>query len=159
MEDCIQQWFDDYVTGHEAFRRALRYKLSKVKIVDSCWVWPGPYGSGMYGALQICGIRTQATHLIMELQSKRPIPDSKEVCHKCDNPLCINPEHLFIGTHKENLFDAAAKGKLVHVLSQEKAEEIRALYNKGNTSERKLAKLYGVGRTTISLLLKRRTWK
>lgn len=158
MNAAILEWYNEYVTGPESFKRVIKDKLEHTKVVGTCWIWPGPYGMNQYGSMMIGGIRTQATHLIIELQTKRPIPEGKEVCHICDNPPCINPDHLFIGTHKENLFDAASKGRRLYKLSDEKAKEIRALYAKGGESERSLAKKYGVARTTISLLLKGRTW-
>jgi len=81
----------------------------------TCWLWTGatqaiPYN---YGVLNIKGKLHRAHRLAWQFL-KGPIPDGYEICHNCpdgDNPLCVNPEHLFVGTHKDNMLDCIAKGR------------------------------------------------
>ena len=77
------------------------------KTDGSCWLWTGGlYGSG-YGAY-----RGQLAHRVMYERTFGPIPEGMFICHHCDNPQCVNPEHLFLGTCKDNNRDASKKGRL-----------------------------------------------
>lgn len=106
---------------------------------DDCWEWKGyttPYGYGQIGD----GQRVLSTHRTSWELSVGPIPDGAVVCHKCDNPPCVNPDHLFIGTHQDNCDDKMRKGR--HVtrrgtdhpfakLTDGQINEIRARYRNG----------------------------
>lgn len=78
---------------------------------NECWNWFGAR-SGNYGSIWWNGNRI-AAHRLSWILAGGEIPEEKELCHKCDNPLCVNPEHLFIGSHSENMKDAWNKGRLV----------------------------------------------
>lgn len=76
-----------------------------------CWVWTRCLNHNGYGEFQYFGKRTH-THRVSWLLAHGPIPDGMLVCHACDNPACVNPEHLWLGTHKQNAQDAKSKGRL-----------------------------------------------
>ena len=86
---------------------------TKVAIGDSaeCWLWvAGKTGAG-YGAYQHEG-RLQLAHRVSwQLAHRRPVPEGKLVLHQCDTPLCVNPNHLWLGSQSDNIRDAAAKGR------------------------------------------------
>lgn len=81
---------------------------SKVDKTDYCWNWTGGKSRGGYGRFKIDGKLKSVTRLIMSCTDPK-----LDVCHKCDNPSCINPEHLFLGTRKENMLDAVSKGRII----------------------------------------------
>jgi len=74
------------------------------------------------------------------------------VCHTCDNPSCIFPAHLFVGTQNENIIDAVSKGRMIG-LTKSQSDEIRDLYSTGEYSQRRLASMFGVKQPSISLII------
>lgn len=147
--------------------------LSKV-IVDEngCWNWTGSKNSEGYGNIGV-GSRKDGTRKTLKAHRASysvfvgEIPLGRDICHKCDNPSCVNPSHLFPGTEKENVADMDAKGRRGFVLSENhpKAKltendvmEARTLRKQGFSYYR-LAKMYGVYRETMRQAVIGKTWK
>lgn len=82
-----------------------------VKVSPACWAWKGLTSHG-YGRLRYHGKTVSAHRLSWEIHNNRPVPDGLFVLHSCDNPACVNPAHLFLGTHQDNMRDARDKGRL-----------------------------------------------
>lgn len=78
---------------------------------DDCWNWTACAQREGYGRFMRRGRVWQATHVAWELHHGAPPPKGALVCHRCDNPRCVNPAHLFIGTHLDNRRDCVAKGR------------------------------------------------
>lgn len=92
-----------------------------------------------------------------------PIPDGLLVLHTCDNPPCIRPDHLFLGTHRDNQQDKWAKGRGIVInnsikLTESNVRAIRTRYATGTIRQIDLGKEYGVSQTAISAIVNRRTW-
>jgi len=77
---------------------------------DACWLWKGHTDGCGYGMLGTAGGRKERAHRVRWLLSHEP-PGELQVLHKCDNPACNNPRHLFLGTHKDNMDDRDFKGR------------------------------------------------
>ena len=82
----------------------------KVAKTDGCWTWQGAGRSMKYGRFWIGG-RNELPHRVAWILTYGPIPDGLCICHSCDNPKCVRPSHLFLGTHKQNSEDMVAKGR------------------------------------------------
>ena len=77
---------------------------------DECWPWLGVRNSDGYGVLRFMAKAYQATHLALEYAGV-DVPAGLIACHHCDNPSCVNPRHLFVGTHRDNALDCKRKGR------------------------------------------------
>lgn len=75
---------------------------------SGCWLWLGERSAGGYGRLEIDGRRHRVHRMVAGLVA---CTDGLFVCHRCDEPLCCNPDHLFIGTHTDNMRDMVSKGR------------------------------------------------
>lgn len=88
-----------------------------------------------------------------------PIPEGMDVLHTCDNPSCVRPDHLFIGTDSDNQIDCCLKGRKPRPVTQKLAEgDVRAI-RASRLRARDVAKKYGVSRATIYSIRQRKTWK
>lgn len=76
-----------------------------------CWPWSGVTDQHGYGRINFMTLKFKAHRVSYEMFIG-PIPDGNVICHKCDNPNCVNPKHLFAGTQKQNMMDASSKGRL-----------------------------------------------
>ncbi len=85
-----------------------RYKQT---YIGSCWIWTYSLAKSCYENFQWDGKRHRSHRIAYEIVYGQ-IPENKFVCHKCDNPSCVNPQHLFLGTSKENTHDMISKGRL-----------------------------------------------
>lgn len=90
---------------------------------QGCWIWTGRRRMGKYGQTDFNGSKSlQAHRVAWMLTYGTPIPEELYACHRCDNPGCVNPSHLFLGTQKDNINDAAKKGRLVLPLRKDKPQ-------------------------------------
>lgn len=135
----------------------------KVKKTSDCWLWTGClYGFGKWKYGQIYGDgKIQRAHRYSYELHVGPIAKGLCVCHKCDNPLCVNPNHLFLGTHKENLGDMSKKGRAPWGEKSYRAK----LTNKDIIKIRNMkkpqsviAEKFGIGQSNVSYIKSRKTW-
>jgi hypothetical protein len=99
------------------------FLFKNIEIINDCWLWTGTsIGNNGYGIASHEGRRWVASRLSYRI-FKGEIPEGLLVCHTCDNRKCINPDHLWIGTHKDNAKDAMKKGRLTKVWGRKKTQE------------------------------------
>lgn len=141
---------------------------SKVAISEDpqhCWEWTRYRNTKGYGRFRI-GIPALMAHRVAWELTNGEIPDGSLVLHRCDNPPCCNPHHLFLGTSKDNSDDMYAKGREAPAkvrrgprkLTPDQIEEIKERYQKGKVGYKTLAKEYGVSRTHIYHIVKNIAW-
>jgi DNA-binding MarR family transcriptional regulator len=150
----------------ERFERFLPEILDE----NSCWEWQGVRLKGGYGKIMENGRtkRTLLAHRVAwEAYNAEPIPPGMCVCHSCDNRACVNPAHLFIGTHVDNMQDMISKGRKFITagelsscakLTNQDVLEIRELGSQG-FRQVDIAKRFGVRRASVSVILNGSTWK
>lgn len=125
---------------------------------DGCWIWTGAHTAGGYGELRLGGGPKYVHRLMAALFLPCDEMSGQYVLHLCDQPSCCNPSHLRLGTQKENMADASAKGRLSKKLQPADVIEIRRLRAEGHTQQA-LADRFGVTRTTIQQIERRETWQ
>lgn len=137
---------------------------------DECWEWQAfrlPGGYGKIAADRVRGepkVSLTAHRVAWEFTNGRPVPDGMRVCHRCDNPPCCNPAHLFLGTAKENTRDMLSKARHCHgeryphhKLTEDDVREIRKLKAAGVTYD-ELERRFGVTRAPLHRIVTRRSW-
>ena len=144
--------------------------IGKIKVGEnSCWNWLGAKIWNGYGRLMFKS-KARLAHRLAYIAFVNEIPQGMLVCHHCDNRSCINPNHLFVGTSSDNAVDAYKKGRAndptvrgedhgMAKLSNEKAISIRSIYSKGMTTQRVLAKKFGVSESRIGLVITGKIWR
>ena len=140
--------------------------FSNVQKTNSCWNWTGYKFSNEYGAIRYKGKIWRAHRLSWTLFNG-DIPKRKLVLHTCDTPPCVNPGHLWIGTHQDNMTDRNEKRRQ-YIPNGEKnsqaklkecqVKEIREMYKSGNLSQEKIGEIFNVSRALISMIIHRKKW-
>lgn len=130
-----------------------------------CWVWMGTTTSRGYGQL-ISDNKKHYAHRASYEAFVGPIPKGKYVCHSCDNVYCVNPNHLFLGTQKENLQDMASKGRSTRGEKNPRAKLTemdvyvikKVFMSKQDVSDMDIAKTYNVSRSLIQSIRTGKRW-
>lgn len=150
--------------GNAVERFHKKYEISE----SGCWIWTAgtrPNGKGIpYPRHWTDSGKSIGAHRFSFEIVCGPIPKSMYVCHKCDMPLCVNPDHLFVGTHHDNMKDMVTKKRSFTgrgedkkgraKLTNQQADQIRKM----DVSHSKLAAMFGVSQTTISRIKRRESY-
>jgi len=145
-----------------------RFWIKVQKKDTGCWEWIASKDRAGYGEFHLNGKTTKAHRVSFYIANPLVIMDELCVLHKCDNPACVNPDHLFLGTHADNVADKCQKGrnrfKAHHgsangfaKLTEDEVREIRSL--NGTLSQTRMAALFGVTQACISGIILNKGWK
>lgn len=136
---------------------------------DGCWYWTGAPNAKGYGTLNVRfgdQAKNLRAHRVSYWLHKGDIPDDLMVCHSCDNRLCCNPSHLFLGSALDNNRDSSQKGRRKHLIGSRTScakfteDEVKHILTlKGQASATEIAKHYHVHRSTISHIWLGTNWK
>lgn len=140
---------------------------------NGCWEWTGYINPNGYGEINL-GKRGQgisSAHRQSWVIHNGEIPEGLSTLHKCDNRRCVNPEHLFLGTHQDNMDDMHMKSRgftpfkkfkgmshPAHILTDDSVKQIRSKFEVG-VKLKQLATEYGVTFQNIHMIVKRKTWR
>lgn len=151
--------------SHQSPRTFERRLLGNLHIDENeCWNWRGTFFPTGYGSITVDG-KTKAVHRVSyEHHSGEKIPTGMMACHKCNNKACINPAHIYIGTHGDNMRDVSmtdvhkGENNPKSILTQSQVLEIKSLIRERMTVYNAIAKRYGVSRQAIKDIASGRTW-
>jgi len=146
-------------------------KVDTTTTPDGCWIWTGSLNNSGYGQITVDNKR-QYAHRISFALINGQIPERMDVCHRCDNPKCVRPDHLFIGTHAENMADSVSKRRHTHgtkthwcKLTPDDVKTIRARHPKAPLNRHRprhslarTAREFGITTSNISAILRRKSW-
>lgn len=140
--------------------------MAKVVVTPSgCWEWQGSKDKHGYGVM-VTGKSPFRAHRVSYVLHKGPLPPEAVVCHNCDNPGCVNPDHLYSGTHKTNGEDRVSRSRSARgerngraKLTEREVVIIRRRAANGKITRRKLAEDFGVSQTLIFHIIHRTVWR
>lgn len=137
---------------------------SVTKTDGGCWEWSKARSAAGYGVCRKARYGHGYAHRAAWHMTRGPIPDRMLVCHRCDNPPCVNPDHLFLGTDADNMRDKGAKGRQPRGsqmpwarLTEQDVSEIKGLF--GTVSNREIAGRYGVSVQAIDSIFYGKNWR
>lgn len=141
-----------------------RFEEKYIPIPESgCWIWLASISNYGYGVLTING-KNKNTHRLSYEIYKGEIPKGMHVCHTCDVPACVNPNHLFLGTAMDNMRDMIKKNRKAigvnHGYSKLTEEDVKRIRLIGKTkTQSEIAKMFNVTRSLISFVQLNKGWK
>ncbi len=126
---------------------------------EECWEWKACKTKG-YGLIRIEGKNIKAHRVSLQIKLGREIVEGLVAKHCCDNPSCVNPNHLTEGTQSENLKEAYERGRRVlsSKLTKTDVLEIREIYKEGLLTQKEIAELYGISESPLSYIVNRKSW-
>lgn len=150
--------------------------MEYVKKGSGCWEWQGAKARSGYGQFHYWvngGWKGHRAHRVMWEITNGPIPTGMVVCHKCDNPPCVRPDHLFLGTHRDNTLDSLAKGRAcISNCKPQRGERngsaklndhivgaIRLAREAHGYTFKVLSDMFGISPSQIANIIHRRSWK
>jgi hypothetical protein len=155
---------EEIAAEREHMQAATKRFMGKVKKGESCWLWSGRRNNHGYGQLRFRNKQWVASRFAW-LIFKGPIPAGMCVLHRCDVPACVNPDHLFLGSHADNMRDMKKKGRgrdatgEANSRAKLKEADVRAIrVLKGQVSYAQIAEKFGVSSGMVSMIVNRQNW-
>lgn len=159
----IQRWMIKFDIPRRSQEGSLSERFwPKVDTRDEneCWEWQAYRSQDGYGMIRVNHGVVERAHRVAWILTHGEIPQGKIVCHRCDNPSCCNPSHLYAGTHSDNMRDKIRRSPRDRQLKLTESEvrEIRQLYASTDMLQRELAEQFSVSRAHISEIVTRKCW-
>lgn len=166
--DLVHGQYFRYAPGHNPRKsRLIRERfMEKIQQTEMCWIWTGlvsPNGYGRFFVNRRIGM--MHAHRVAWIVFFRFIPNGFHVLHRCDNKLCVNPEHLWLGSREDNMKDMVEKGRSQRgsrhwkaKLKEDDVSSIRERYAAGETQDA-IAQSQPVGQAMISRIVRRENWR
>lgn len=143
------------IVGVSTLERFMHYVFPMPKEIG-CWMWTGSTNKQGYGQIRFGGKLRLSTHVSLDLFSNG-LPDGMCALHKCDTPLCVNPDHLFVGTQKDNMKDMSSKGRANGGSRKMTIEQVKTIRSSKQT-QTSIASEYGLTQSAVSRILNNKTW-
>lgn len=161
-----------YTRGPYRTRPIAERFWQKVNQSGECWLWTGKRNKLGYGLMSRSQrpYTTLLAHRVAWEVHFGAIPNELRVCHRCDNPPCVRPTHLFLGTQPENIADMKTKGRArgpnwrhgelnpVAIITESDVRQIRARYAAGDVLQKDLAREFGITQANVSVIVRRLSW-
>lgn len=156
---CAVAFRNPYASRHER----LLQNSACAEVVGGCWEWTGYRDRKGYGRMQDNALGEVLAHRISYIEHHGPIPDGLHVLHSCDNPPCINPDHLRVGTNDDNMRDRAERNRHARLFGERnpraKLTESDVLAIRlSSLPQKELAARYAVSQSNISVIKRRESW-
>jgi hypothetical protein len=159
----LYKWKKVFGNYHEYLKnKILKYSIKC--LISGCWNWRKATTSRGYGTFTYRSKKERANR-VSYLVFKGFIPEGIFVCHTCDNPSCVNPDHLYLGTHQQNVDDKLKRnrqprGEKINLakLKEKDIIKIRSSYENKEKTQQSLADEYNVSQTAISRIIHKKTW-
>lgn len=144
-----------------------KVRLPEIIGMDECWEWQANKNKDGYG-LFYANYKSIFAHRFAYTITVEKIPLGLCVCHRCDNSACVNPDHLWLGSHVDNMDDMVLKGRSAskcgvnnprHRLNNEDIKQIRALYKTGSCTQQQIGNLFNISQREISYIVNHKAWK
>lgn len=149
----------------EATKERLFGRLAKLD--SGCWEYTGCcHAHNGYGTLRVSGKQYKAHRLMWEIECGE-IPSAMRVLHRCDNPPCCNPDHLYLGTQQNNMTDMINKGRANHgkgvnhskaTLTEDQVHIIRRLFTERKYTQEQIGDMFNVTKSAVAAIGHKRTW-
>lgn len=153
------------MTRQKLLLRSLSRLFEKVIFTKDCWIWSGGKFADGYGGFCV-GSKNERVHRIVYEIKNGPIPKGMLVCHRCDNPICVKPSHLFLSNNAGNLADMARKDRSTFGERNARWKHpgmvvrlIREEYSERKTTLKELSVKYKIPRSTVHAMVTKLIWR
>lgn len=149
--------------SEEKLQRSFERRLQRYeKHPSGCWIWQGSFDRNGYGRIGRGQKKHWAHRAIYEVTHGVTVPSDKVVCHSCDNPKCVNPAHLWLGTRTDNMLDKIQKGRCLKgedcPTSKLTAAQVLRIKARDGRTQQEIADELGISRVTVSDIRRGKSW-